>query len=166
MLIGPPGSGKSTVGRQLATRLAIDFRDTDRDIETATSKSISDLFVQQGEEHFRTLERAAVERGLAEHRGVLAIGGGAVQSVEVRSGLTDQVVVHLDVGLAAAMQRLQMNRSRPLLIGNVRARWQQLADQRRPLYLEVATVTVSTDGLSPVQVVDAVVGVLEKETGQ
>ncbi len=105
-------------------------------------------------------------KGLSEHSGVLAIGGGAVLSDEVRSGLLGHLVVHLDVGLAAAMQRLQMNRSRPLLVGNVRGRWQQLADERRPLYLAVATVTVSTDGLSPTQVVDAVVGAVAEETEQ
>jgi shikimate kinase len=75
-------------------------------------------------------------------------------------------VVHLDVGLAAAMQRLEMNRSRPLLIGNVRGRWQELANERRPLYLEVATVTVATDGMSPADVVEAVVAALSKGAEQ
>jgi shikimate kinase len=162
VLVGPPGSGKSTVGKQLAARWGVGFRDSDRDIETAAGATISDLFVQQGEEHFRSLERAAVAKGLSEHRGVLAIGGGAILSDEVRSGLVGHCVVHLDVGLAAAMQRLQMNRSRPLLVGNVRGRWQELADERRPLYLEVATVTVSTDRRSPMQVVDAVVEALKE----
>lgn len=128
--------------------------------------SISDIFVQQGEDHFRSLERAAVAKGLDEHSGVLAVGGGAVLSQEVRAGLAGHVVVFLDVGLAAAMRRLQMNRSRPLLVGNVRGRWQELAEERRPLYLEVATVTVSTDGLSPVQVVDAVVAAVDEESEQ
>lgn len=166
VLVGAPGSGKSTVGKQLAARWGVGFRDTDRDIETAVGVTISDLFVQQGEDHFRSLERAAVAKGLSEHRGVLAIGGGAVLSDEVRAGLAGYVVIHLDVGLAAAMQRLEMNRSRPLLVGNVRGRWQQLANERRPLYLEVATVTVSTDGLSPARVVDAVATALNKESEQ
>ncbi len=166
VLVGPPGSGKSTVGKQLAARWSVDFRDTDHDIETAAGCSISDLFVQQGEDHFRSLERDAVAKGLSEHSGVLAIGGGAVLSDEVRAELLGHLVVHLDVGLAAAMQRLQMNRSRPLLVGNVRGRWQQLADERRPLYLAVATVTVSTDGLSPTQVVDAVIAAVAEETEQ
>lgn len=164
VLVGPPGSGKSTVGRELATRWDVGFRDTDRDIEAATGKSVSDLFVQHGEQHFRKLEREAVAQGLTDHRGVLALGAGAVLSDEVRSALMHERVVHLDVGLAAAMRRLEMNRSRPLLIGNVRGRWQQLADERRPLYLEVATVTVATDRLSPAQVVDAVVAAIHQET--
>ena len=151
------------MGKQLAARWGVEFRDTDVDIESVTGATISDLFVQQGEDHFRSLEREAVTRGLAEHSGVLAVGGGAVLSDAVRSELMGQRVVHLDVGLAAAMQRLQMNRSRPLLVGNVRGRWQQLADERRPHYLEVATVTVSTDGRTPAQVVDAVVRALEEE---
>lgn len=164
VLVGPPGSGKSTVGKQLAARWGVDFRDTDRDIESAAGATISDLFVQQGEDHFRSLERAAVAKALSEHRGVLAVGGGAVLSDEVRARLVGHLVIHLDVGLAAAMQRLRMNRSRPLLVGNVRGRWQELADERRPLYLEVATVTVSTDGRSPTQVVDAVVQAAPEET--
>ena len=163
VLVGSPGAGKSTVGRLLAARWDVNFRDTDRDIEVAAGRSISDLFVQQGEAHFRSLERDAVTKGLAEHDGVLALGGGAVLSDEVRSALVGHLVIHLDVGLAAAMQRLKMNRSRPLLVGNVRGRWQELADERRPLYLEVATITVTTDGLSPAQVVDTVVDAVLEE---
>lgn len=156
VLVGPPGSGKSTIGRRLAERWGVRFRDTDLDIERSTGRSISDLFVEQGEEHFRTLERQAVTTALAEHQGVLAIGGGAVMSEQVRQALGGHRVVSLDVGLAAAMQRLQMNRSRPLLVGNVRGRWQELADERRPLYVEVATASVLTDGLTINQAVDAV----------
>lgn len=163
VLVGPPGSGKSTVGRMLADRWGVDFRDTDQDIETTTGMTVSDIFVQQGEEQFRSLERQAVASALAEHPGVLAVGGGAVISEQIRSMLADHTVVHLDVRLSAAMQRLGMNRSRPLLVGNVRGRWQELADERRPLYTEVATVVVETDGLSPKQVVDAVMSAVDEE---
>jgi shikimate kinase len=147
----------------LADRWGVGFRDTDQDIETSTGMTVSDIFVQQGEERFRLLERQAVASALAEHQGVLALGGGAVTSEQVRSMLTDHTVVHLDVRLAAAMQRLGMNRSRPLLMGNVRGRWQELADERRPLYSEVATVAVETDGLSPKQVVDVVMSAIDEE---
>lgn len=163
VLVGPPGSGKSTVGRMLADRWGVDFRDTDRDIETSTGMTVSDIFVRQGEEQFRSLERQAVATALAEHRGVLALGGGAVISEQVRSMLAGHTVVHLDVRLAAAMQRLGMNRSRPLLVGNVRGRWQELADERRPLYAEVATVVVETDALSVQQVVDTIVQAVDEE---
>jgi shikimate kinase len=144
----------------------VGFRDTDHDIEAATGQTVSDLFVQRGEPYFRTLEREAVAKGLAEHEGVLSLGAGAILSADVRESLLRHQVVHLDVGLAAAMQRLEMNRSRPLLIGNVRGRWQELANERRPLYLEVATVTVATDGMSPADVVEAVVAALSKGAEQ
>lgn len=145
----------------LAEQWGVDFRDTDQDIETSTGLSVSDIFVQQGEQQFRALERQAVASALAEHRGVLALGGGAVLSDEVRSMLAGHTVVHLDVHLASAMQRLGMNRSRPLLVGNVRGRWQELAEERRPLYAEVATVVVETDGLSIKQVVDTVMSAVQ-----
>lgn len=160
VLVGPPGSGKTTVGKQLAARLGVAFRDTDHDIEVVTGSTVSDIFIQQGEEQFRALERDAVKAGLAEHRGVLALGAGAVLSQQVRQMLDGHMVVLLEVGLSDAMRRLQMNRSRPLLVGNVRGRWQELADQRRGLYAEVAGITVATDGRTPAQVVDEVLASL------
>jgi len=163
VLVGAPGSGKSTVGRTLAARWQVGFRDTDHDIEASTGRTISDLFIEQGEEHFRALERAAVAAALDEHEGVLSVGAGAILSAEVRSQLQGHRVVHLQVGLAAAMQRLEMNRSRPLLVGNVRGRWQQLAEARQPLYAEVATASVVTDGRSPAQVADAIAALLGDE---
>ena len=169
MLVGAPGSGKTTVGRLLAKRWQVEFRDTDHDIEQDTGRSISDIFIEQGEEHFRSLERAAVAAALQRHRGVLALGAGAVLSEDTRNLLGGHRVVHLDVGLAAAMKRLEMNRSRPLLVGNVRGRWQELAAERRPLYTEVASVTVSTDGQPPQQVaaaVEAALAALDEESSR
>jgi shikimate kinase len=166
VLVGPPGSGKSTTGRRLARRWGVGFRDTDLDVERVAGKSISDLFVQDGEPRFRELEQMAVADALSSHDGVLALGAGAVMSEETRSLLRGHPVVHLEVGLAAAMQRLEMNRSRPLLLGNLRARWQQLADERRPLYAEVATAVVLTDGQTAVQVCDEIEAVLSVERGE
>lgn len=163
VLVGPPGAGKSTVGRALAHRWGVAFRDTDRDVEQVAGMTVADIFVTAGEQHFRSLERSAVMTALAEHEGVLALGGGAVLDADVRTALLDHVVVHLDVGLAAAMSRLAMNRSRPLLVGNVRGQWQRLSDERRPLYLQVAGLSVLTDGMSAAQVADRVVAALETE---
>lgn len=162
VLVGPPGAGKSTVGRALAHLWGVPLRDTDRDVERTAGATVSDIFVTSGEDEFRALERQAVATALAEHAGVLALGAGAVLDAETRRDLTGRPVAHLDVGLAAAMSRLSMNRSRPLLVGNVRAQWQRLAEQRRPLYLEVATVTVLTDSLTADQVARQVAAELER----
>jgi shikimate kinase len=78
VLVGPPASGKTTVGTALAALLGVEFRDTDADIEDVAGTTVADLFVQYGEPHFRALEEQAVSRALAEHDGVLALGGGAV----------------------------------------------------------------------------------------
>jgi shikimate kinase len=149
VLVGPPGVGKTTVGQRLARSLHVTLRDTDQDIEADAGSSVADLFVTEGEAHFRQLERAAVAAALSEHDGVLALGGGAVTDPATREQLTAQRVAFLDVGLADAMRRLGMNRSRPLLLGNVRQQWLGLMQQRRPLYLEVADITVATDGRDP-----------------
>ncbi len=156
VLVGPPGSGKSTVGALLAARLGSTFRDTDADVESVAGTSIADLFVEQGEPAFRTLERDAVAAALAEHTGVLALGGGAVLDQATRELLAGRVVVFLDVGIADAARRVGLNRDRPLLLGNPRTQWLRLMEARRPLYESVATVRVDTDGRTPDEVADAV----------
>ncbi len=156
VLVGPPGSGKSTVGALLAHRLGVDFRDTDSDIEALEGKQIAEIFFDDGEERFRKLERAAVAAALREHDGVLAVGGGAVTSDETRGLLTSAQVVFLDVGLAHASSRVGLGSSRPLLLGNVRAQLKRLLDERRPLYAEIADSVVGTDGLDPAQVTELV----------
>jgi shikimate kinase len=118
----------------------------------SSGRSVSDIFVESGETTFRALEKDAVAKALAEHDGVLALGGGAVLDTATRQMLSGHRVVYLDVGLAQAMRRLEMNRSRPLLLGNVRTQWQALADARRPFYEEVADQVVATDALTPGQI--------------
>lgn len=156
VLVGSPGSGKTTVGRLVAARLAVPFRDTDADVEVSTGDSVADLFVVYGEPHFRALEAEAVRRALVEHPGVLALGGGAVLDVGTREALAEHRVVFLDVGLAAAAQRVGLARDRPLLLGNPRAELGRLLRERRALYEAVAAASVTTDGRSAEQVADDV----------
>lgn len=160
VLIGAPGSGKTTVGRLLAERLGVGFRDVDADVESAAGKPIRDIFVDDGEPAFRELERAAVAAALDEHDGVLALGGGAVLDDGTRQRLAGRHVVFLDVGLADAAARIGMNRDRPLLLVNPRAELKRMLDARRPLYLSVATSTVDTAGRGPDDVAEAVLAVV------
>ena len=157
VLVGPPGSGKTTTGSALAELMGVPFRDTDADIEQQAGKSISDIVIDDGEEHFRALERAAVARALTDFDGVLALGGGAVLAEETRAALRGHTVVYLSVELADAVKRVGLGQGRPLLMINPRATLRHLLDQRRPLYEEVATVTVATDGRTPEEIAAEVV---------
>jgi shikimate kinase len=155
------GSGKTTVGRRLAQQWGVSLRDTDHDIELSDGRSISDIFVEDGEDHFRALERQAVARALAEHDGVLALGGGAVLAEETRELLAGHIVVFLRVGLAAAVKRVGLGTGRPLLLGNVRSRVKALLDERTPIYESVATISVDTDDRSPEDVAAEVARAVE-----
>ncbi len=156
VLVGPPGAGKSTVGRLLAERRAVPFVDSDALVEAAHGTSVSDIFVDEGEPVFRALERTAVAAALGESGAVVALGGGAVLDEDTRALLAGQVVVFLDVGLTDAVARVGLGTARPLLLGNVRGQLKAMLDARRPLYEEVADLTVSTDGLSVEDVADQV----------
>jgi shikimate kinase len=145
VLVGAMGAGKSTVGDLLAERWGLPVRDTDRDVEATAGKPISEIFVDDGEERFRLLERAAVVEALARHTGVLALGGGAVLDPETRKDLRGRCVVFLHVGLTDAVKRVGLGVGRPLLLGNVRGRIKALLDERAPVYAEVATFTIETD---------------------
>ncbi|MQA95776.1 MAG: shikimate kinase [Streptosporangiales bacterium] len=156
VLIGAPGSGKSSTGRALAAMLDVTLRDTDHDVEARAGIPIGDIFVEHGEEHFRALEREAVAAALAEHDGVLALGGGAVLDAETRRALTGHTVVYLEVGLTDAVKRVGLAQARPLLAMNPRARLKKLLDERLPVYEGLAVITVHTDGLTPREVAERV----------
>ncbi|MFF4880398.1 MULTISPECIES: shikimate kinase [unclassified Micromonospora] len=162
VLVGAPGCGKTTVGRVLAEALGVEFRDTDTDIERMAGKPIPEIFIDEGEEHFRTLERAAVAAALAASTGVLALGGGAVLAEENRAALVGHRVVHLSVELPDAVKRVGLGAGRPLLAINPRATLKHLMDQRRPLYTEVATATVRTDGRTPEDIVAEIAALLPR----
>jgi shikimate kinase len=156
VLVGPPGAGKTTIGRLAAARLGVPFRDTDTDVETTAGKTVPEIFFDDGEPAFRELEREAVRRALAEHDGVLSLGGGAVLSAETRALLKGHRVVFLSVGLTDATKRVGLSAPRPVLGLNPRAQLRELLDARLPLYREVAAAEVATDGLTPQQVLAAV----------
>jgi shikimate kinase len=161
VVVGPPGAGKTTVGRALAQRLGVAFHDVDAAIESTEGRSISDIFVDDGEPVFRDLERAEVARSLAEEAGVVALGGGAVMDPLTEDALRGHVVVFLDVAIADASRRIGFDKSRPLLAVNPRASWVAMMNSRRPTYERVASVRVDTAGKAPEAIVDEIVVLLE-----
>ncbi|MCW2889195.1 MAG: shikimate kinase [Streptosporangiaceae bacterium] len=160
VVIGPPGSGKTTVGKALAVRLAMSFRDTDDDVETVAGKPVSEIFIDDGESHFRELEREAVRLALAEHEGILAVGGGAVLAPETRELLAGHTVIYLEVGLSDAVKRVGLGAARPLLVLNPRSQLRKLMEERRPIYEGLATITAATDGREPADIVEELAKVL------
>lgn len=162
VLVGPPGAGKSSVGGAVARMTRLPLRDTDSDIEAVTGKSIPDIFLEDGELHFRALERAAVATALAEHTGVLALGGGAVMAPETRSLLVGHPVVFLNVSMATGVRRTGLGVNRPLLAGvSPRATYKALLDARLAWYREVARHEVQTDQLSVAEVARSIIEHLE-----
>jgi shikimate kinase len=147
VLVGAPGAGKSTVGALVADALGCEFRDSDEMIVEMAGKPVSDIFIDDGEPHFRALEQRAIATALSSFDGVLALGGGAVMAESTRALLRGHDVIYLVVDLSDAIKRIGLDKGRPLLAMNPRATMRHLLDQRKPLYEEVATHTVVTDGL-------------------
>jgi len=162
VLVGVPGAGKSTVGKLLARELDFQFFDSDQVIEARAGKSVSDIFTQDGEPAFRQIEHDVIAELLNSSDSVLALGGGSLGNAETRSNVQKATVVWLVAGLAQAVDRVGMNRNRPLLLGNVRGQLADLMAAREPLYKEVADVGVDTSKLSPSEVVTEIVSELNK----
>lgn len=159
VLIGAPGSGKSTVGVALAAHLQWPFVDTDALIELKESRKITDLFVDRGEEYFRGIEFETLKEVLQETSAVISLGGGAPISQPAQDAISssNSTIVFLDVSLATAAPRVGFNRDRPLLLGNPRAQWQALSDQRRPIYEKLATQSIKVDDMT----VDEIIAIIE-----
>jgi shikimate kinase len=160
VLIGAPGSGKSTVGAALAKVLALDFIDTDQLIEEREGKAITDIFVVDGEPHFRAVELETLKDVLTMQDVVISLGGGAPISdlAQQLINSSESTVIFLDVSLATAAPRVGFNRDRPLLLGNPRAQWQALSDKRRPIYEALADVSIKVDDMS----VEVIISEIEK----
>ncbi|MFI6804708.1 shikimate kinase [Streptomyces luteogriseus] len=161
VLVGPMGVGKSTVGQLLAERLGVGCRDTDEDIVAEQGRTIAEIFVDEGESAFRAIEKKAVQRALAEHDGVLALGGGSILDADTRVLLAGQQVMYLSMDVEEAVKRTGLNAARPLLAVNPRKQWRELMEARRHLYEEVATAVVATDGRTPEEVTQAALDALE-----
>ncbi|MEU8987838.1 shikimate kinase [Streptomyces sp. NPDC048558] len=155
------GVGKSTVGQMLADRLGVGYRDTDDDIVAEQGRTIAEIFVDEGEPAFRAIEKQAVHRALAEHDGVLALGGGAILDADTRALLAGQRVAYLSMDVEEAVKRTGLNAARPLLAVNPRKQWRELMEARRHLYEGVATAVVATDGRTTEEVTQAALDALE-----
>jgi shikimate kinase len=151
VLVGAPGSGKSTVGAVLAEQLGVAFTDVDSVIVERVGKPVAEIFADDGEAAFRAVEEQMTAE-LLDGSGVLALGGGAVLSPQTRAALRGRRVVWLRVGLAAAVKRVGLDTARPLLLGNVRGRLLALLNERAALYAEVASEVVDTDERTPAEV--------------
>jgi shikimate kinase len=165
VLVGLPGSGKSTIGRRLAKAMGVTMLDTDVAIEQTTGRTIADIFSTDGEPEFRRIEEEVIRAALETHDGVLSLGGGAVTSPGVREALAGQTVVYLEISASEGVRRTGGNTVRPLLAGPDRAeKYRKLMNERAPLYRRVATVRVNTNRRNPSAVVRHIVHKLENPT--
>lgn len=162
VLIGLPGSGKSTIGRRLAKALELDLLDTDAEIERRTGRTVAEIFGADGEAAFRRLEEQVIREALRDHDGILSLGGGAVTTAGVRDALAGHTVVYLEISAAEGVRRTSGSTVRPLLAGPDRAeKYRALMDQRVPLYRKVGTIRINTNRRNPGAVVRYIVGRLE-----
>jgi shikimate kinase len=154
VLIGPPGAGKSTIGRRLAQALELELVDTDAEIERTTGRTIPEIFTHDGEPRFREIEESVVRDALQATDGIVSLGGGAILSDRTRELLQGHTVIYLEISVAEGLRRTGANNHRPLLAGgDPKVKYQELMRRRRPLYRRSATIRIRTDGRSPARVV-------------
>lgn len=162
VLVGLPGSGKSTIGRRLAKAMGLTLLDTDAAIEEKTGRTVAEIFTADGESGFRRIEEDVIREALQTHDGILSLGGGAVTTPGVRDALAGQTVVYLEISAAEGVRRTGGNTVRPLLAGPDRAeKYRTLMNERIPLYRRVATIRVNTNRRNPGAVVRYIVSRLE-----
>ena len=163
IFIGPMGSGKSTIGKAVASALGLPFRDTDSIIEEREGMPVSQIFIDKGEDYFRTVEKKVLMDELLNDGSILALGGGAPISVDAQSALkvSSAPVIYLDISLASVAPRIGFNRDRPLLLHNPRGQWQTLMEVRRPIYESIANVVIDVNGKSQKQIVEEALGALK-----
>lgn len=163
IFIGPMGSGKSTIGKAVASALGLPFRDTDSIIEEREAMPVSQIFIDKGEDYFRTVEKKVLRDELLNDGSILALGGGAPISVDAQSALkvSSAPVIYLDISLASVAPRIGFNRDRPLLLHNPRGQWQTLMEVRRPIYESIANVVIDVNGKSQKQIVEEALGALK-----
>ncbi|MEN9687843.1 MAG: hypothetical protein RL381_855 [Actinomycetota bacterium] len=163
ILIGPMGSGKTTIGRLLAEYLELPFRDTDHLIETQTGRTVADIFLEDGEDSFRVIEKAVLRAELLSDNTVLALGGGAPISFDAQSALRAiaSPVIYLDISLASVAPRIGFNRDRPLLLSNPRGQWETLMQERRPIYQSIADTVIDVNGRSESEIVSEILKEIE-----
>lgn len=163
VLVGMPGSGKSTIGRRLAKAMGLPLLDTDAAIVAATGRTIADIFADDGEKEFRRIEEEVVKTALADHDGIVSLGGGAITSPGVRDALAGHTVVYLEISAAEGVRRTTTGgTARPLLAGDDPAeKYRRLMGERVPLYRKVATMRVNTNRRNPGAVVHYLINRLE-----
>lgn len=162
ILIGPMGSGKTTIGKLIATRLNLPFRDTDQVIEEDSGKSVSEIFLEDGEDSFRAIEKSVLRKELLSDDTILALGGGAPMSIDAQSALRAiaSPVIYFDISLSSVAPRIGFNRDRPLLLNNPRGQWELLMQERRPIYKSIADTVIDVNGKSEMDIVDEILMVI------
>jgi shikimate kinase len=157
------GSGKTTIGQLVAQRLDIPFRDTDQVIEESSGRTVSDIFLEEGEDAFRLLEKSVLRDELLSDGTVLALGGGAPISIDAQSALRAiaSPVIYLDISLATVAPRIGFNRDRPLLLHNPRGQWQTLMEARRPIYESIADTVIDVNTKTEIDIVDEILEVIK-----